>query len=232
MLMISPSSRFRGVSISPPPIVWPGKRSPKSTPFSCCPDFGKGGGGSGPLSPFLSSIIFGPFPKLGGKLGWPWRWPLFVDFILAASKYFPSPISVFKFPSPPFFFFYEWIAAEGWRRRSQRNFDNAIISLTFALSPFFPESKIGTDQDRESVERGGLREQKEGGRGTFGRAGERPSAGRQLQGGGYLRAAASSSTSLFGEDHGKIGDSSFFSSTTYHPLSPISSHVVAQRYFE
>lgn len=86
----------------------------------------------------------------------------------------------------------------------ETGFGNTIF-LTFALSPFFlPESKIGTDQDRESVERGGLREQKEGGRGAFGRAGERPSAGRQLQGGGYLRTTASSSTSLFREDHGKI----------------------------
>ena len=30
------------------------------------------------------------------KLGWPWRWPLFVDLILAASKHFPSPISIFE----------------------------------------------------------------------------------------------------------------------------------------
>lgn len=64
------------------------------------------------------------------KLGWPWRWPLFVDLILAASKHFPSPIS-------SFFSFTNDVAAERWRR-SKRFFDNTILfSLTLALSFLF-----------------------------------------------------------------------------------------------
>lgn len=65
------------------------------------------------------------------------------------------------------------------------------------------ESQIGAYKNREGVERRRLREQKEGSRGAFGRSGERVAAGGTLQGGGYLRAAASSLTSLLGEDHGK-----------------------------
>lgn len=67
------------------------------------------------------------------------------------------------------------------------------------------ESQIGAYQNREGVKRRRLREQKEGSGGTFSRSGERrrSATGGVLQGGGYLRAAASSPTSLFREDHGE-----------------------------
>lgn len=64
------------------------------------------------------------------------------------------------------------------------------------------ESQNGAYQNREGVERRRLREQKEGSGGAFGCSGERTAAGGILQRGGYLRVAASSPTSLFGEDHG------------------------------
>lgn len=64
------------------------------------------------------------------------------------------------------------------------------------------ESQIGAYQNREGVERRRLREQKEGSGGAFGCSGKRTAAGGVLQGGGYLRAAASSLTSLLGENHG------------------------------
>lgn len=64
------------------------------------------------------------------------------------------------------------------------------------------ESQIGAYQDREGVKRSRLREQKEGSGGASGRSAERTAAGG-LQGGGYLRAAASSPTSLLGEDYGE-----------------------------
>lgn len=83
------------------------------------------------LSPFLSTLNYlVPFQNSVGKLGWPWRWPLFVDLILASSKHFPSPIS-------SFFSFTNDVAAERWRR-SKRFFDNTILfSLTLALSFLF-----------------------------------------------------------------------------------------------
>lgn len=124
----------RGVSISPPLIV--GKRQDTYSPslfnwtsFSCCPESAEGSGRS--LSPFLSTLNYlVPFQNSVGKLGWPWRWPLFVDLILASSKHFPSPIS-------SFFSFTNDVAAERWRR-SKRFFDNTILfSLTLALSFLF-----------------------------------------------------------------------------------------------
>lgn len=153
------------------------------------------------LSNFSSALSlpdFGPFPKLGGKLGWPWRWPLRV-----VCRFYFGNLKIFPFADlrPQVFTNGE---TKICRRTDAWFRDDTTFSNVFPFLFFSPESKIGTDQDRESVERGGLREQKEGGRGTFGRPGERPSAGRQLQGGGYLRAAASSSTSLFREDHGKL----------------------------
>lgn len=65
------------------------------------------------------------------------------------------------------------------------------------------ESQIGAYKNREGVKWRRLRKQKEGCGGAFGRSGERIAAGGVLQRGRYLRAAASSSTSLLGKDNGK-----------------------------
>lgn len=77
-----------------------------------------------------------------------------------------------------------------------------LSSTNFSLF-YVTESQIGANQNREGVERRRLREQKEGCGGTFGCSGKRAADGGILQGRGYLRAAASSPTSLLGEDHGK-----------------------------
>lgn len=150
-------------------------------------------------SPFSPSRLLSPkfwfLSKSLPKLGWPWTHRMFWMFfdILAMSNCFSRR---FRFR------FYQWIQPRDktkWWNYSKLAYE--ILRIT--LLPFVAESQIGTNQDRESVERSGLREQKEGGWGPTGRAGERPSAGRQLQGGGYFRTATSSSTSLFREDHGE-----------------------------
>lgn len=66
----------------------------------------------------------------------------------------------------------------------------------------FVESKVSSYPDSEGLFRGSVRQQKESRRSPPCRPGVGNRAGRQLSGGGHLRAAAPPPPALSGEDHG------------------------------